>query len=114
MVGSRRIQSGSYGSQISCYSYLYSIPKKIHSVISEFAKITLKDKSADTAQSKGGLSAIIEQAKANKDIADFKKYVDNVYSAWFYMYVENFHCKPDSTEEMISGLKYLLYKRRSS
>lgn len=35
----------------------------------------------------------------------------DLVSLWFYQYTENFHCKPDTIEDMLSGIKYLLYSR---
>jgi hypothetical protein len=59
----------------------------------------------------GGLSALIEQAKADKRDGRFKKYVDSLFHLWFYQYTENFHTKPDSINDMLAGIKYLIYTR---
>ena len=57
------------------------------------------------------LAAIIEKAKAEKRAKRFDECVGNIFHLFFYQYVENFHCKPDTIDDLFSGLKYLIYAR---
>ena len=57
------------------------------------------------------LAAMIKKAKEAKQRKKFEKYVQDALHLWFYQYVENFHCKPDSVEDMTWGLRYLIYCR---
>lgn len=94
------------------YFCIHNVLKKIRSVISEFAEVTLKDKGSSSEDKKlDGLAELVAQAKTNRDKQRFEQLVGNVFNIWFYSYVENFHCKPDTIQDMLGGIKYLLYTR---
>ena len=109
MVGCRRIQRRPYGLALFGDSHIHAIPKKIRGVISDFAEIALT-KGGEKSKA-GGLAALIEQAKNDKKKEKFDKYIGDVIHLWFYQYTENFHCKPDTVEDMVFGLRYLYYAR---
>lgn len=54
---------------------------------------------------------MIEKAKADKTEERFKRYVGDLANLWYYQYIDNFHCKPETIEDMLAGIKYLLYSR---
>lgn len=91
---------------------VYQVPKKIRGVISSFADIALGE--ADKGgQDKGGLSAVIEKAKAEKRMDRFALLVRTPLAMWFYQYTENFHCRPETVDDMMRGIKYLMFTRKS-
>ena len=110
MVGHRRLQPRPNGFALFDNVCVHKVPKKIHGVISSFADIALKGKKGGGQQS-GGLAAIIEKAKAEKRAKRFDECVGNIFHLFFHQYVENFHCKPDTIDDLFSGLKYLIYAR---
>ena len=65
-----------------------------------------------TADCLGGhtLNAFLSKVKANKKIEKFEEYFNDITEFWFYQYTEAFHCKPDTIEDMLMGIKYLYFK----
>lgn len=57
------------------------------------------------------LEDMIKKAKDEKRLENFNKMVGSVLKLWYYQYLENFHCRPESVEDMAGGIKYLLYSR---
>lgn len=68
-------------------------------------KATTSDVKEDSS-----LSAFIAKAKSNKKIEKFEEYFNDITQFWFYQYTEAFHCKPDTIEDMLMGIKYLYFK----
>lgn len=58
----------------------------------------------------GSLNAFIQKAKADKTNEKFEEYFNDITEFWFYQYTEAFHCKPDTIEDMLMGIKYLYFK----
>lgn len=71
-----------------------------------------KDGVVSMGEETTGLAAVIQQAKENKRNGRFNSLVGSILHLWFYQYIENFHCKPDSLEDMVRGIKYLVYSRK--
>ena len=74
-------------------------------------EITQK-KTSNIQESKdvGSLNAFIQKAKADKTNEKFEEYFNDITEFWFYQYTEAFHCKPDTIEDMLMGIKYLYFK----
>ena len=58
----------------------------------------------------GSLNAFLSKVKANKKIKKFEEYFNDITELLFYQYTEAFHCKPDTIEDMLMGIKYLYFK----
>ena len=43
-------------------------------------------------------------------VKEFEEYFNDITEFWFYQYTEAFHCKPDTIEDMLMGIKYLYFK----
>lgn len=71
-----------------------------------------KDVDEESAPRPGGLGAVIQQAKDKKALEGFNRLVVSLPRMWLYQYIENFHCKPDSIEDMLNGIRYLIYSRK--
>ena len=76
----------------------------------EASEAKQKNKEGDAI---GSLNAFIQKAKSDAANKDFEKSFDSILVFWFYQYTEVFHCKPDTVEDMMNGLKYLLFRRRT-
>lgn len=59
------------------------------------------------------LEALIAQEKANKASEKLEKYIDNILNFWYYQYVEAFHTKPDTINDLFMGLRYLLMRQQN-
>ena len=76
----------------------------------EASEAKQKNKESDAI---GSLNAFIQKAKSDKANSDFNKSFDSILVFLFYEYTEGFHCKPDTVDDMINGLKYLMFRRRT-
>jgi hypothetical protein len=111
MVGGRRVQPRPVGLEVLGVLRVHSIPKKIRGVISDFADVALSKAGGEEEDKSSSLAAFIKKAKEEKNAERFAKYLGTPLRFWLYQYVENFHCKPDSIEDMTWGLRYLIYNR---
>lgn len=76
----------------------------------EASEAKQKNKESDAI---GSLNAFIQKAKSDAVNDNFNKCFDSILIFWFYEYIEVFHCKPDTVEDMVNGLKYLIFRRRT-
>ena len=74
----------------------------------EITQEKTSDKNEDAV---GSLNAFIKKAKSDTRQGKFDKYFDGIISFWFYQYTEAFHCKPDTINDMMYGLKYLYFNK---
>ena len=51
-----------------------------------------------------------QRLKRTKTFKSFEEYFNDITEFWFYQYTEAFHCKPDTIEDMLMGIKYLYFK----
>ncbi len=73
-------------------------------------EITQTEATTSDIKEDSSLSAFIAKAKSNKKIEKFEEYFSDITEFWFYQYTEAFHCKPDTIEDMLMGIKYLYFK----
>ena len=73
-------------------------------------EVTQKKASVSDDKEDGSLNSFLAKVKANKNIEKFEKYFSDITQFWFYQYTEAFHCKPDTVEDMLMGIKYLYFK----
>lgn len=73
-------------------------------------EVTQKKASSSEIKEDGSLNAFLEKAKANSKVEKFERYFNDITQFWFYQYTESFHCKPDTIEDMLMGIKYLYFK----
>lgn len=73
-------------------------------------EITQKKATSSDSKEDSSLNAFLSKVKANKKIEKFEEYFNDITEFWFYQYTEAFHCKPDTIEDMLMGIKYLYFK----
>lgn len=72
----------------------------------------MREEPGEAPEGSGSLGELIRKAKEERRMGRFNRMVGSLMNLWFYQYVENFHCKPDSVEDMIGGIKYLMFSRK--
>lgn len=59
-----------------------------------------------------GLRAAIERAKEARRDRRFGSLVGSVVRLWYYQYQEAFHCAPGTVDDLIGGIRYLVFSRK--